>query len=438
MADVEFLTSGSTGEPKRVLRTEASLAADAASLVAAFPEVWRGKPAVVSTARPEHMLGHLWRVRAPAAAGCASDPATIVSVEELSEAARRHGRIVFVTTPSFLEKAAVHPDFPSLRGSVQVVVVSGGALRAETALAVLASIGTCPLEIYGSTEAGTVAWRRQSEGDLCTLHVGVEASCGDRGALVVDSPYAATRPIEMSDAAEFVAPRRFRLLGRLDRRVKILESFVSLPAVESALEAHHLVAAARVEALGGDVPRLGALVVPSDAGARALAAGTHAALAGTLRRDVMPIVGERSFPRRVRFVRELPVDARGKTTAADARAALAAWCREPAVLSWSAVADRLEARIVFPPDCECFDGHFPGMPILPGVAQLYFLRHFSRQAFADFPDAATYRRLKFQRIVTPGREVVLSVVRRAPGTFGFTMSVEGGPASSGTVEGGLA
>lgn len=434
MADVEFRTSGSTGEPKRILRTEESLAADAASLVEAFPEVWSGRPTVVSTASTEHMLGHLWRERAPAAAGCASDPATVVSVEGLAAAAERHGRVVLVTTPSFLEKAHTHPDFAALRGRVQAVVVSGGALRGETALAVLEVIGVCPLEIYGSTEAGTVAWRRRTEGELCNLHLGVKAWLGDDGALVVDSPYAASRPIVMSDAAAFDSPRRFRLLGRLDRRVKILESFVSLPSVEAALEAHPCVAAARVESCGGDVPRLGALIVPSDEGARELASGTHAALAGRIRRDVLPRLGELAFPRRMRFVREIPVDARGKTTVAATREALSSWCREPAVLSWSASQDRLEAALVFPPDCECFKGHFPCQPILPGVAQLYFLRRFAKQAFPDFPDAAVYRRLKFQRLVLPGCEARLSVTRRGAGAFGFELAIGGGPASSGIVE----
>ena len=434
MADVVFLTSGSTGEPKRIVRTESSLAADAASLVEAFPEVWRGRPTVVSSARPEHMLGHLWRERAPAVAGCASDPATVVSVEGLADAAARHGRIVFVTTPSFLEKALPHPDFASLRGKLQAIVVSGGALRGDAAKAALDVAGVCPLEIYGSTEAGTVAWRRQVDGELCNLHLGVNAWRGDDGALVVDSPYAVSRPMSMSDAAEFVDSRHFRLLGRLDRRVKILEKFVSLPAVESALESHPFVAAARAESIGGDVPRLGALVVPSEEGARALAEGTHASLAGRIRRDVLPRIGELSFPRRIRFVREIPVDERGKTTASAARGALSAWCREPAVLSWSVSQGRLDATLVFPPDCECFKGHFPKTPILPGVAQLYFMRHFAKQVFADFPDAAVYRRLKFQRLVLPGCEARLSVVRRGECSFAFELAIEGGLASSGLVE----
>ena len=237
----------------------------------------------------------------------------------------------------------------------------------------------------------------------------------------------------MSDAVTFVAPRQFVLRGRLDRRVKILEEFVSLPDVESVFLAHPLVADVRVEAFGDDVPRLGALVVLAPEGAALLASGTHAALASVLRRDLLPRLGERAFPRRIRFVRALPTDARGKTTASAVRAVLADWCREPAVLAWAATAARLDATLAFPPDSECFDGHFPGFPILPGVAQLFFVRHFARQVFSDFPDDADYRKLKFQRIVRPGERIDLSVSRTDDGVFSFVLSVGGERATGGEI-----
>ena len=434
MADVVFFSSGTTGVPKQIVRTDASLAADAQSLVSAFPDLWASRPRVVSSARPDHMLGHLWCVRAPRLAGCAVHPGVVLSVEELAAVAAEGAPVLFVTTPSFLEKALAHPDFPLLKGRLAGLVVSGGALRPATAQAVSAAVGVCPLEIYGSTEAGTVAWRRADAGERFTLHTGVTATRdAATGALVVDSPYAMARPLTLSDAVDFVAPRQFLLRGRLDRQVKILEEFVSLSAVEAALARHPFVADVRAEAFGDGVPRLGALVVLSDAGRDALAQGTYAALAAALRRDLRGTLDGRAFPRRLRVVRARPGDARGKTTAADVRAALAAWCREPVVRAWSATATSLAATLVFPPDAECFQGHFPGFPILPGVAQLYFLRHFARQAFPDFPDATTYRKLKFQRLVRPSEPVALAVTRAGEGSFAFTLDVEGARAASGLV-----
>lgn len=434
MPDVVFSTSGSTGTAKSVIRREEDLSADAAALVAAFPDLWAGRPAVAASIPTDHLYGALWRIRAPACAGCKVEQDTVISVEQLSSMHERLGRFLFITTPSFLEKLLDHPDAGLLRGAFTAIVTSGSLLRRETALAAAERLGTCPLEIFGSTEAGTVAFRRQTEGPLWTLAPSVSASADGEGRIVVDSPFAMERPFTMSDAVEFVGERRFRLIGRTDRRVKILETFVSLPDVEAALESHPLVARCRAEATADDVPRLGALVVLNREGRATLAAGTYRDLVVRFRHDLTPSLGASSFPRRIRAVRALPVDARGKTTACDIRAALAATCREPVAENWSHTADRLTAELVFPPDHECLAGHFPDFPVLPGVAQLYFLRHFSKQAFPDFPDAAGYRQLKFQRLVRPGHVVAMSVERLGEGIFAFEMSESGKRCTSGMVE----
>ena len=435
MADVLFGTSGSTGASKPIMRTEESLMRDAKALVDAFHELWSDRPAVVATIRPEHMYGALWRVRAPQIAGCVVDDSVVLSVEELCAACSRHGgRVLFVTTPSFLEKALTHPDFAGLKGCFAAIVTSGSLLRSETSLAVAEVTGVCPLEIFGSTETGTVAYRRRVDGEEWTVFPGIAASLSQDGRIVVDSPFAMERPYVMSDAVRFTDDGRFLLLGRTDRRVKILEKYVSLGEVESAIEAHHFVSRVRLETYGESVQRLGALVVLSEDGRATLAVSSYADLSARLRRDLLPSIGELGFPRRIRFVRELPVNEQGKTTAAASRAMLLQWCQEPVVMEWNRVGDSLKAKLVFVSDAECFKGHFPGYPILPGVAQLYFLRHFARQAFADYPDAATYRRLKFQKLIRPGREISLEIARRGDGAFGFSLAADNGPCASGIVE----
>ena len=434
MSEVVFRTSGSTGAAKPIVRTEDSLQADAAALVRAFPAVWEGAPTVVASVPTDHMYGALWRVRAPAAAGCAVNAATVLSEEELAAACAAAGRVVFITTPSFLENLLHHPDFAALKGRFAAIVTAGSELRGETALAVRSAVGICPLEIFGSTETGTVAWRRRTDGDEWTLVSGVSARATEEGMLEVDSPFAMCRPFVMSDGVAFTAPNRFRLLGRTDRRVKILEEFVSLPDVEAALEAHPFVVRARVESDGKGVPRLGAILVLSEAGADALAQSTYAETCARLRRDLRGKIAALAFPRKFRFVRELPVNERGKVVAADVRAILSSDGQEPVVRNWRVKGDELTAELVFPPDAECFRGHFPGFPILPGVAQLFYLRHFAKQVFRDFPETQTFRRLKFQKVILPRDAVTLTVTRREDGAFAFSLAGANGPCASGLVE----
>lgn len=434
MADVVFNTSGSTGDAKRIVRTEESLERDASSIVASFSDIWASRPAVVSSVRPEHMYGALWRVRAPAAAGSAVDPAIVTSVEELSALCSRYSKTVFVTTPSFLEKALNHPDFESLKGAFTAIVTSGSLLRAETAFAVARKLACCPTEIFGSTETGTVAYRRQTRGELWNVVDGVSVSVLPDGRLAVDSPYAMERPYVMGDIVKLDSPGTFRLVGRANRRVKILERYVSLSEVESVFLSHPFVARVRVETTEDAVPRIGALIVLSEEGLGALAKSTYAQTAARFRRDLAGRIEAFAFPRRIRFVRQLPVNEQGKTTVRAVRAMLGDWSGEPAVLSWRATSDALSARLVFPPDFKCFRGHFPSFPVLPGVAQLFFLRYFAAQAFPDFPETATYRRLKFQKVVLPSIEVVLEVSRKEGGSFVFSIAGPTGLCSSGIVE----
>ena len=127
------------------------------------------------------------------------------------------------------------------------------------------------------------------------------------------------------------------------------------------------------------MPRLGALIVLSEKGIEVLSKSTYAKLASLFRRDLADKMESFKFPRRMRFVRQLPTNEQGKTTVQSVRSLLNNWSEEPVVLSWKATADDLTARLVFPKDMKCFQGHFPSFPVLPGVAQLFFLRYFSTQ-----------------------------------------------------------
>ena len=431
MAEVVFRTSGSTGEPKVVVRDDRAMRADAAMLAGTFGAVFSRADMFVSSVAMEHFYGALWLGMLPGELGVPVSGATASTVEDLASAG---GMFVFVTTPSFLVRALRHPDAAGLKGRIVDIVVSGGPLRADAAAASVDILGVSPLEIYGSTEAGSIAWRRRSSSGFFRLFDGVEGFADPQGGLVVKSRFAAESPMPTNDAVRFVSDREFELLGRTDRLAKVLENFVSLSAVERALAAHPFVSEARAETVEVDgVVRVGAIAVLSEAGRLALAQGTYASVAAAVRREVSSETGLLAFPRKLRFVQELPCDGRGKTTAAAVRAALAANCREPVVLSWTATSRSLAAEMVFPADGEWFSGHFLGFPILPGVAQLFFLRIFARRAFGAIPEAVLFRNVKFKRPIRPGERVRLEVERADQCGFSFEYSVGGVVASSGAV-----
>ena len=141
-------------------------------------------------------------------------------------------------------------------------------------------------EIFGSTETGTVAYRRQNQGELWNVVDNVKLSTLEDGQLIVDSSYAMERPYIMGDIVKLENSKTFSLIGRANRRVKILERYVSLSEVEAAFLAHPFVSRVRVETTLDAVPRLGALIVLSEKGIEVLSKSTYAKLASLFRRDL--------------------------------------------------------------------------------------------------------------------------------------------------------
>lgn len=58
-----------------------------------------------------------------------------------------------------------------------------------------------------------------------------------------------------------------------------------------------------------------------------------------------------------------------------------------------------------PEDLRYLQGHFPGNPIVPGVAQLMLVEKAARTAFRDLPPSEGIERLKFQARIDPGDRI---------------------------------
>ena len=158
---VTFHTSGSTAKPKTIVKTFASLAKEVAFHRARLADVLARKPVFLSTVEPHHMYGILWRVLLPKAAGCTVDPEVILTPESLLKKMRAAESVFLVTTPSFLARFVEHAYLYDVPQNVVELTTSGALLTADVAAAARRVFGRAPLEIFGSTETGGVADRRQ-------------------------------------------------------------------------------------------------------------------------------------------------------------------------------------------------------------------------------------------------------------------------------------
>lgn len=65
-----------------------------------------------------------------------------------------------------------------------------------------------------------------------------------------------------------------------------------------------------------------------------------------------------------------------------------------------------------PADLAYFPGHFPAQAILPGVVQLDWVVHFSRQFFPLQGRFAKMEVLKFQQVIFPDRDIQMQLTFR--------------------------
>ncbi len=402
-----FFTSGTTGEPKLCLKTVGQLAAE----VETHLQLW-GPPAgkLVSTVSHQHIYGLLFRLLWPLAGGTPF----LARRQEIWEQVAHHMADggCLVSSPAHLSRI---PDGVTLDPPASRIFSSGGLLSAVAAKDAAAKLGQYPIEVLGSTETGGVAWRTQAETPaLWTLLPAVEARLDDTGALEVRSPYIGTEGfLSMGDRASFEEGGRFTLLARLDRVVKIEGKRVSLPRVEEALRDLAGIADAAAIDLPGKSTTLGAVVSLSSEGQEELLRLGAFRYSRELRTALADRLEPMERPRFWRFASHIPENAQGKRVASQLRTLFAAPARDLPTILRQQVGD---AEAVFElelnPDLRWFEGHFPGQPILPGVAQLHIASLLAEASWGRAPTGHEMSRVKFRRVMEPGAQVRLALVRK--------------------------
>lgn len=413
-APLTLYTSGSSGIPKAVNKTLAQFDAEVRTLEAQWGATLDSAIMLASVPH-RHIYGLLFRVFWPLAAGRAFDRSSCADPLQLQARLDQVGRAAVVSSPAQLARWAELPGFDGLAPAPCVFFSSGGPLGEDAATVYARRFGCAPVEIYGSTETGGMAWRQRHLTDAWQAVPGAELKCDDDGALLVRSPHLGhDRWHRTDDAVAFDEDGRFRLKGRLDRVVKLDGKRVSLPEIETHLARHPYVAQAAAVLLAGAArERLGALVALTREGCAALAAQGRVTVSKTLRAHLADYVEAVVLPRRWRFCTALPFDARGKLPAATVAAAFDARPQGMEVLAQFVHDDVLHYELRVPATLVHFAGHFPGLPILPGVVQIDWAIALGADEWPDVRTIASIERLKFMAPVPPGAILRLTLAHDA-------------------------
>ncbi len=222
-------TSGSTGLPQPQPKTLASLK-ESARLIDLHLGGVNGK-AVVATVPIQHMYGLELSLLLPLFCGAIlQEGKPFYPADIVASLARTADPAVLVTTPVHLR---------ALIGSglslppIELLVSATAPLDRALASQAEDRFGAPLLEIYGCTEAGSIAGRRPSQAEEWTLFEPVRMHGGPRG-IHVTAPHL-SEPVWLQDLIEPLDARQFRLSGRQVDLINIAGKRGSLAALNRVL-----------------------------------------------------------------------------------------------------------------------------------------------------------------------------------------------------------
>ena len=107
--------------------------------------------------------------------------------------------------------------------------------------------------------------------------------------------------------------------------------------------------------------------------------------------------------------------------------------RQPGIFSWISELSQHRLLLDVGPDLVFFKGHFPGNPILPGIAQLHWAVGVTMSLF-DFSEVPNeIKRLKFRKVVQPSTILELCLKQYSENEVQFTYGSPGQIHSKGSL-----
>lgn len=226
LGDIVLYTSGSSGQPKSVTKSLTQLDAEVSTLEQTFASAM-GQCSIISTVSHQHIYGLLFTVLWPL---CTQRPflsELIAYPETLSYYLTLMPNLCLISSPAQLSRLPNALENQLQQQSPRLIFSSGGALSANAAQGMFNCYHQFPIEVFGSTETGGIAYRQQTTSQTpWQVFTGISIKQAANGALQIQSPYLpnSTTWHTCDDSVELLSPEQFTLLGRLDRTVKVAKT----------------------------------------------------------------------------------------------------------------------------------------------------------------------------------------------------------------------
>ncbi len=317
---IEIFTSGTTGDPKKILKNINNLSSEIEGLEFLWGKIV-DKCITLATVSHQHIYGLLFRLLWPLCSGRAivnlqfEYPETLLAyVQRLNDLGLSS---LLVSSPAHLKRMIQLINISTLKPGVKKIFSSGGPLSWQTALYFRQEFEQAPIEVFGSTETGGVAYRQQiKELQRWVTFDNVNIHLRDiDSALLVKSPYLLDDDwFVMGDRIELFDDKTFLLNGRIDRIVKIEEKRLSLSEMELRLKKHVWIDDVKLLVLTGSRDQLVGVIILSKEGQLAFKKSGRRIMALKLRELLSAYYEKIILPRKWRYVSDFPRDSLGKVT----------------------------------------------------------------------------------------------------------------------------
>ena len=411
-AGLEIYTSGSTGEPEAISKTIRQLELEVQSLESNWPD--SPETIVLATVSHQHLYGMTFRLFWPLSTGRAFEREVIEYTEDIFYLALHYESFSLVSSPSHLARMNTSVNWEELKGRCRYILSSAAPLQREDSINVGKLLCVSVREIYGSSETGALAWRIQQDSTQDALWQAlpqVQLSVSEDGNLIARAPYLGDEDeFISSDRVKYTPAGQFKLIGRVDRVVKIEGKRVSLDAIEKLILEHDWIKNARALTIQRRRIETAVVVELNDLGDQVRSKEGAKVITGELKNRLKDHFEAVVVPRRWRIVPEMPYNQQGKLPLEALQQLF-----KPVSVKWPEIStpewldDQVSIQCYMPAELVYFDGHFPEAPILPGIAQVHWVEAYGRRYLGVKGVFDCLEVIKFQQIISPGMTVNLKI-----------------------------
>jgi len=322
--EILFFTSGSSGHAKAINKTFEQLIIEVEQLENTFAHELDKANAqstlVMATVSHQHIYGLLFKLLWPLWSGRDLYLRSFAYPEHLVQKIKQlqNRDICLISSPAYYHRLLSDNVLTQVSGQLRVLFSSGGPLNAEAAVSLQSSLNITPIEVFGSTETGGIAWRQRDSLDDDGWQVFSEIQClaeSETQRLSILSPYVDKQHwYQTDDRVELIDKQRFKLLGRADRIVKIEEKRCSLDELGSRLTEHAWIehAYVLVHEQVGKRRCLAAVAELSAEGKLAFAADKKFTFDRQLKVHLKQYFEAIVVPRKFRYLEQMPYNSQGK------------------------------------------------------------------------------------------------------------------------------